>query len=79
MNVLDEKISAIEKVHQAFAGIMQHERCRTCSCLHTDTMTTILDAIQEVEGSENVDDSLAAAKRDFSQWIEDAGKVDLHQ
>jgi hypothetical protein len=48
MKVLDEKIIAIEKVHREFVRIMQHERCRTCSCLHTDMMASILDTIQEV-------------------------------
>jgi len=79
MKVLDEKIMAIEKVHREFVKIMQHERCRTCSCLHTDMMASILDKIQEVSVSKKVDNRLTAAKRDFSKWIEDAGKIDLHQ
>jgi hypothetical protein len=79
MKILDEKIIAIEKVHREFVKIMQHERCRTCSCLHTDMMASILDTIQEVNGSKKVDNRLIAAGRDFSQWIEDAGKIELHQ
>ena len=79
MIILDEKIIAIEKAHREFVKIMQHERCRTCSCLHTDMMASILDTIQEVSGSKKVDNRLIAAERDFSQWIEDAGKIELHR
>ncbi len=79
MKILDEKIIAIKKVHREFVKIMQHERCRTCSCFHADMMASILDTIQEVSLSKKVDNGLTAAERDFSQWIEDAGEIDLHQ
>ena len=79
MNVPDEKISAIEKVHREFVKIMQHERCRTCSCLHTDMMASILDTIQEASVGKKVDNRLSAAEGDFSQWIEDAKNNVLHQ
>lgn len=79
MTILDEKIIAIEKVHHEFLKIMEHERCRTCSCLHSDMMASILDTIQEVSESKKDDNRLTAAERDFSQWIKDAGEIDLHQ
>jgi len=79
MNVLEEKITAIEKAHNEFLKIMQHEKCRTCSCLHTDMMASILNTIQEIGESKKDDDRLTAAEKDFSQWIMDAGKIDLHQ
>lgn len=79
MNIMEEKITAIEKVHNEFFKIMQHKKCRTCSCLHTDMMAAILNTIQEAGESKKNDDRLTAAERDFSQWIMAAGKIDLHQ
>ncbi len=79
MNVLEEKITAIEKVHNEFLWIIQHEKCRTCSCLHTDMMASILNTIQKIGKSKKDDDRLTAAEKDFSKWIMDAGKIDLHQ
>ncbi len=79
MKILDEKIIAIEKVHREFARIIQNDRCRTCSCLHTDMMASILDTIRELNSTTKGRSSLIAAERDFSKWIEDAGKTDLHQ
>ncbi len=75
--ILDEKITAIEKVHREFSKIMQLERCRTCSCLYTDMMASILDTIRDISSMEN-DNRLTAARKDFSKWIEDAGNTDLH-
>ena len=79
MKVMEEQITALEKRHNQYKNIMQHEKCRTCSCLHTDMMASILNTIQEVGKSKRDDDILTAAERDFSQWIMDAGKIDLHQ
>ena len=79
MNLLDEKIKAINKVHRDFVNIMQHERCRTCSCLYTDMMTSILDTIREVGRGIKDDSNLITASRDFSKWIEDMGSIALHQ
>jgi hypothetical protein len=79
MNFLDEKIKVINKVHGEFLKIMQHERCRTCSCLYKDIMTSILDTIQDISRSIKDDSKLITASRDFSKWIEDMGSIDLHQ
>ena len=76
--ILDEKITAIEKVHREFSKIMQQERCRTCSCFHTDMMASILDTIQDINSSMENDSRLIAARKDFSKWIEDASNTDLH-
>ncbi len=78
MNILDEKITAIEKVHREFSKIMELERCRTCSCLHTDMMAPILDTIQDINSSVEDDSRLTTAGKDFSKWIEDASNIDLH-
>lgn len=79
MNILDEKIMAIEKVHREFVNIMQHERCRTCSCLYADMMASIMDTIRDVSNSIKDNSRLTDAGRDFSKWIEVAGNIDLHQ
>jgi hypothetical protein len=76
--ILDEKITAIEKVHREFSKIMQLERCRTCSCFHADMMASILDTIQDINSSRENDSRLTAAGKDFSKWIEDASNTDLH-
>ncbi len=76
--ILDEKITAIEKVHREFSKIMQLERCRTCSCFHADMMASILDTIQDINSSLENDSRLTAARKDFSKWIEDASNTDLH-
>ena len=76
--ILDEKITAIEKVQREFSKIMQLERCRTCSCLYTDMMASILDTIQDINSSMENDNRLTAARKDFSKWIEDASNTDLH-
>ncbi len=78
MNILDEKITAIEKVHREFSKIMELERCRTCSCLHTDMLASILDTIRDINSSVENDSRLTAAGKDFSKWIEDASNIDLH-
>ncbi len=77
MNILDEKVTAIEKVHREFSKIMQLERCRTCSCLHIDMLASILDTIRDINSSKH-DSRLTAAEKDFSKWIEDASNIDLH-
>ncbi len=79
MQILDEKIIAIEKVHRDFSKIMQHKRCRTCSCLHTDMMASILDTIRELLEKRKEDTRLITAEKDFSEWIEGADNIDLHQ
>lgn len=76
--ILDEKITAIEKVHREFSKIMQLQRCRTCSCFHTDMMASIVDTIQDIKSSMENDSRLTAATKDFSKWIEDASNTDLH-
>ncbi len=76
--ILDEKIMAIEKVHREFSKIMELERCRTCYCLHTDMLASILDTIQDINNSMENDSRLTAAGKDFSKWIEDASNIDLH-
>ena len=78
MDIVDEKITALEKVHREFSKIMQIERCRTCSCLHTDMMASILDTIRDISSSMKDDSRLFAAEKDFSKWIEDASKINLH-
>ncbi len=78
MNILDEKITAIGKVHREFSKIMELERCRTCSCLHTDMLASILDTIRDINSSAGDDSRLIAAGKDFSKWIEDASNIDLH-
>jgi hypothetical protein len=79
MNLLDEKIKAINKVHREFVKIMQYERCRTCSCLYADIMASILDTIRDVGRSKKDGSRLITASRDFSKWIEDMGSFALHQ
>jgi len=79
MDILNEKIIAIENVHREFVKIMKHERCRTCSCLHADMMASIIDTIQDVSNNIKDDIRLTNAGRDFSKWIEVAGNTDLHQ
>ncbi len=78
MNILDEKIAAVEKVHREFSKIMELERCRTCSCLHTDMLASILDIIRDINSSVEDDSRLTTAGKDFSKWIEDASNIDLH-
>ena len=78
MNIRDEKITAIEKVHREFSKIMELERCRTCSCLHTDMLASILDTIRDINSSMEDDSRLTAVEKEFSKWIEDASNIDLH-
>ncbi len=78
MNILDEKITAIEKVHREFSKIMELERCRTCSCLHTDMLASILDTIRDINSSVKNDSRLTAVEKDFWKCIEDASNIDLH-
>lgn len=79
MSILEEKITAIEKVHHEFAEIMKLERCRTCSCLHKDILAAILENIRDTSTKIKDDGRLAAFGKDFAKWIEDANSVDLHQ
>ncbi|MFH1217165.1 MAG: hypothetical protein V1706_11755 [Pseudomonadota bacterium] len=77
MDVFQEKIAAIGQAHREFAKIMQLEKCRTCSCLHSDMMAAILAVISDIR-KENDSPQLAAAENDFTDWIDRAAGTDLH-
>lgn len=77
MDVFQEKIAAIRQVHQAFAEIIRHDKCRTCSCLHGDMMAAILTVIRDI-GKYKDAPELVAAENDFSEWIDGARRADLH-
>lgn len=78
MNILTEKIIAVGKVHREFAKLMQNARCRTCSCFHADMLASILDTIQELSHTIKDHSTLIAAGRDFSQWLDEAGGINMH-
>jgi hypothetical protein len=77
MDLLQERIAAIQQVHKAFVKIMEQERCRTCSCLHKDVLASVLASIDDTaQIAENP--TLAAARKDFASWIDEATRQDLH-
>lgn len=73
----EHKICAFKKIHADLKRIMQHERCRTCSCLYADVMSTIYDRIRHFQEKE-FSSRLTQIQRDFEGWLKDANTLEVH-
>ena len=77
MDITQERVAAIRRVHRAFSKIMKLEQCRTCSCFYADMMGQILEV---VKSTQNTGDgkALVGIKNDLQKWLEEAKELDLH-
>jgi hypothetical protein len=78
MDIIKEKIAAIDKVHHEFTAIMAREKCSTCACFHADVLAGVHQAITDLR-MQSDDPRLLAAEKDFAGWLEAAAHKTLHQ
>lgn len=77
MDVSEKKYSAFKKVHQDFESIIKLDQCRSCTCLYSDMMGSILEAIRSFRKSED-GKNLAYVEKDFEKWLREAKELNLH-
>jgi hypothetical protein len=72
-----QKIEAFERIHSDFQEILQHEKCRTCSCFYADVLNSIYDKIKRFRKTES-DHRLVEIESDFEHWIKEAAFLNMH-
>jgi hypothetical protein len=77
MDVSEEKYSAFKKVHRDFENILKLDQCRSCTCLYSDMMGLILEAIKSFRRSGDRN-NLAYVEKDFEKWLKEAKELNLH-
>lgn len=77
MDISQERVATIRRVHRAFSKIMKLEQCRTCSCFYADMMGQILEVVRTARNTGD-GKALAPIENDFQQWLEEAKELDLH-
>ena len=73
----EAKINAFQQIHAEFKDILQHEKCRSCSCIYTDVLNTILAKLKAYRTGE-ADHRLAAIENDFERWAKEADILKMH-
>ena len=72
-----QKIRAVKEIHAEFIDILQHEKCRSCSCLYGDVLSSVFEKIKKFRKSES-DYSLVKIENDFERWIREADLLKMH-
>jgi hypothetical protein len=72
-----QKIAAFQRIHADFEEILQHEKCRTCSCFYGHVLSGIYEKIRRFRTIES-DHRLVEIERDFARWIKEAAFLNMH-
>ena len=72
-----QKFKAIKAIHAEFIDILKHEKCRSCSCLYGDVLSSVFEKIKKFRKSES-DYSLVEIENDFERWIREADLLKMH-
>jgi len=73
----DQKIKAFKKLHAEMKDILKHEKCRSCSCLFGDVLSSVCEKIKRFRAAES-DHSLVEIENDFERWIKEATFLKIH-
>ena len=73
----EQKIKAIKNIHAEFKDILQHEKCRTCSCFYGDVLNSTFEKIRKFRKTKP-DNSLIKIENDFERWIREADLLKMH-
>jgi hypothetical protein len=72
-----QKIRAVKEIYADFIDILKHEKCRSCSCLYGDVLSSVFEKIKKFRKSES-DYSLVKIENDFERWIREADLLKMH-
>jgi hypothetical protein len=72
-----QKIRAVKEIHAEFIKILKHEKCRSCSCLYGDVLSSVFEKIKKFRKSES-DYSLVEIENDFERWTREADLLKMH-
>ena len=75
--VLREKVLAFKKIHADLKDVIKHEKCRLCSCFHTDVLEQVYQTIKSFNDSEP-ENRLDEIQADFENWTTDLNRFKLH-
>lgn len=73
----ESKIEAFQMIHADFKDILKHEKCRSCSCLHTDVLNDVLAKLKAFRKYVS-DRRLITIEKDFKRWVKDADFLKMH-
>ena len=72
-----QKITAFKKLHAELKDILKHEKCRSCSCLYGDVLSSVCEKIKRFRKTGS-DDSLVEIEDDFERWMKEAAFLKTH-
>lgn len=77
MQAIEQKILAFRQIHNEFKEIIKHDKCRTCTCFHSDVLSKVKDTLKRFNESEP-EHELAEIEADFERWTKDVDHLNAH-
>jgi len=77
MPAIEQKIRAFRQIHKELKAIIKHDKCRTCTCFHTDVLSKVQDTLKRFNESEP-GYKLEEIEADFERWAKDVDPLKAH-
>lgn len=77
MQAIEQKILAFRQIHNEFKEIIKHDKCRTCTCFHSDVLSKVQDTLKRFNESEP-EHKLDEIEADFERWTKDVDHLKAH-
>ena len=77
MQAVEQKVLAFKQIHGALKDIITHDKCRTCTCFHSDVLAKVQDALKRFNESEP-EHRLPDIEADFECWTKEVDLLKAH-
>ena len=75
--VVEQKVLAFRKIHVDFKEIIQHDKCRYCTCFYGDVLQKVHDILKHFNESQP-EHSLDDIEADFENWTKEVDQLKSH-